>query len=135
MFSLVITIIAIALVAGLALATLYYGGNAFNKSSSAADNAKIVQEGNQIAGAFELYKADKGALPTGTVAEIKTEMVDAGYLKAWPDSTWNLKTDYAIKPVADEAQCLALNQSLGIQSATVPACSSITPGQSVCCSE
>ena len=43
MFSLIITIISIALVAALALATIYYGGSAFNKSSATATASKLKQ--------------------------------------------------------------------------------------------
>ena len=44
MFSLIVTIIAIALVAALALATLYYGGSAFNQSSAKAQAAKLLNQ-------------------------------------------------------------------------------------------
>ena len=135
MFSLIITIISIALVAALALATLYYGGIAFNKGSDTAEAAKIVQEANQVAGAFELYRVEKGGLPTGTEAQIKESIVAGGYLKQWPEGEWSLKTDYAVKMVKTQEQCLALNKSLGLDPTSVPSCSSVTVGQTVCCSE
>lgn len=135
MFSLVITIISIALVAALALATLYYGGIAFNKGADTAEAAKLVQEANQVAGAFELYRVEKGGLPTGTEADIKNAIVQGGYLKQWPQGDWSLKTDYAVKVVKTEEQCLALNKSLGLDSTSVPSCASVTVGKTVCCSE
>lgn len=58
MFSLIITIISIALVAALALATIYYGGTAFNKGSAAAVASQLINEGQQINGAVALYRAD-----------------------------------------------------------------------------
>jgi hypothetical protein len=45
MFLLIITIIAIALVVALALATLYYGGDAFNKGSAEANASKVINQG------------------------------------------------------------------------------------------
>jgi hypothetical protein len=63
MFFLIITIISIALVAALALATLYYGGKAFNKGSASADATKMLTQAQQLQGAAELYKADTGAYP------------------------------------------------------------------------
>jgi type II secretory pathway pseudopilin PulG len=63
MFSLIITIISIALVAALALATLYYGGKAFNKGSASADATKMLTQAQQLQGAAELYRADTGAYP------------------------------------------------------------------------
>ena len=61
MFSLIITIISIALVAALALATLYYGGTAFNKGSTGATAARLINEGQQINGAVQILKADVAA--------------------------------------------------------------------------
>lgn len=61
MFSLIITIISIALVAALALATLYYGGAAFNKGSAGAQAARLINEGQQINGAVQVLKADQAA--------------------------------------------------------------------------
>ncbi len=61
MFSLIITIISIALVAALALATLYYGGDAFNRGSAGAAAARLINEGQQVNGAVAIYKADLAA--------------------------------------------------------------------------
>jgi Tfp pilus assembly protein PilN len=47
-FSLLITIISIALVAALALAALYYGGSAFNKGSAAAQSTQLLNESQQL---------------------------------------------------------------------------------------
>lgn len=70
MFSLIISIISIALVAALAAATVYFGGAAFNKGSAGADASTFVNAGQQISGAFTLAAAD-GFSPT-TVAELNT---------------------------------------------------------------
>ena len=70
MFSLIISIISIALVAALAAATVYFGGAAFNKGSAGADASTFVNAGQQISGAFTLAAAD-GFNPT-TVAELNT---------------------------------------------------------------
>lgn len=61
MFSLIITIISIALVAALALATLYYGGSAFNRGSQGAIAAQLINEGQQVNGAVAVAKADAAA--------------------------------------------------------------------------
>ena len=79
MFSLIITIISIALVAALALATLYYGGAAFNKSAATADATKLISQSQQLQGAAELYKADTGAYPVSMAA-----LVLQNYLKSIP---------------------------------------------------
>ncbi len=62
MFSLIITIISIALVAALALATLYYGGSAFNRGSDGANAAQILNAAQQVDGALTLAKVDGHAV-------------------------------------------------------------------------
>lgn len=79
MFSLVITVISIALVAVLALATLFYGGAAFNKGAADVHAATIEIQGQQLLGASELYRADHNAWP-----ESLEELVSKGYLKTLP---------------------------------------------------
>lgn len=58
MFSLIISIISIALVAALAAATVYFGGAAFNKGTAGADASTFINAGQQIAGAFTLASTD-----------------------------------------------------------------------------
>lgn len=71
MFSLIITIISIALVAALALATLYYGGSAFNKGSDGATAARLINEGQQVNGAITILRADTAASGgTSAVADL-----------------------------------------------------------------
>ncbi len=70
MFSLIITIISIALVAALALATLYYGGDAFNRGSAGAAAARLINEGQQVNGAVAIYKADLAASSTTAVTDL-----------------------------------------------------------------
>lgn len=79
MFSLIITIVSIALVAALALATLYYGGRAFTQSTADAQASKIVNQGQQLLGAAELYYAEYGQWP-----ERLSDLLDSGYLKTVP---------------------------------------------------
>lgn len=62
MFSLIISIISIALVAALAAATVYFGGAAFNKGAAGADASAFINAGQQIAGAFTLASADSVAV-------------------------------------------------------------------------
>lgn len=80
MFSLIITIISIALVAALALATIYYGGSAFNKGAASANASKMMNQSQQILAADRLYRVDhEGQMPPdmGT-------LVTGGYLKSIP---------------------------------------------------
>lgn len=79
MFSLIISIISIALVAALAAATVYFGGAAFNKGSAGADASTFINAGQQVAGAFTLASADGYTVTTvskltGDATETKGEV-------------------------------------------------------------
>lgn len=62
MFSLIIAILAIILVALLAAATIYYGGDSFNKGNSKARAAEILNQAELIKGAFTAYKIEQGTI-------------------------------------------------------------------------
>jgi hypothetical protein len=98
MFSLIITIISIALVAALALATLYYGGKAFNKGSASADATKLHVQAQQLQGAAELYKVDTGAYPLTLQA-----MLDGKYLTSVPVASLSPETAPALMGTANAA--------------------------------
>ena len=80
MFSLIITIISIALVAALAIATIYYGGSAFTRGTADANASALMSIGQQVQGAAVLFANDNaGALP-GSV----TALVTGNYLNSSP---------------------------------------------------
>lgn len=84
MFSLIITIISIALVAALAVATIYYGGSAFTQGTAKANASALVGASQQITGANTLYFNDKSA----NAADINA-LVTGGYLQAAPTAPAN----------------------------------------------
>ncbi len=69
MFSLIISIIAIALVAALALASIYYGGSAFQEGSADAEASTAVNQGQQIQAAFTMAAVAEDT-NASTVAEL-----------------------------------------------------------------
>jgi type II secretory pathway pseudopilin PulG len=129
MFSLIITIISIALVAALAVATIYYGGDVFKKNGTKAKAVKVVNAGQQINGAIEVYKAQKGTVPATL-----DDLVTANVLKSIPAGDWAMADDYVVATGIDELQCLEANRQLGRTSTTVPACDDPTiQGVTACC--
>lgn len=82
MFSLIITIISIALVAALALATLYYGGSSFNKGDAQSRATQVVVQGQQLLAAADLFYADNQRWPASM-----DELVEKSYLKQVPSVT------------------------------------------------
>lgn len=130
MFSLIITIISIALVAALAVATLYYGGDAFNKNGVRAQAVKVVNAGQQINGAVEMYKAQKGEVP-----KTLDDLVDTKLLKGIPEGNWTMANDYIVATGVSEMQCREANRQLGRVSNDIPACDAAeVQGITACCS-
>jgi hypothetical protein len=86
MFSLIITIISIALVAAIAVATLYYGGTQFSQGTAKATADQIISAAQQIAGANTLYANNLGggaydvAGTLGGISDLKAQ----GFLNAIP---------------------------------------------------
>jgi hypothetical protein len=80
MFSLIITIISIALVAALAVATIYYGGSAFTKGSADAAASQLMNAAQQVNGAVVLYVNDHNGQKPASIADL----VAGNYLTASP---------------------------------------------------
>lgn len=57
MFSLIITIFSIALVAGLAVSGIYFLGDSFNTGTSQASVSTILNQSQQIAAAADIYRS------------------------------------------------------------------------------
>ncbi len=79
MFSLIIVLISIVLVAALVVATVYYGGSLWSDGEAQARAATVVNQGEQIVGAAKLYAIEKGH----PVAQL-SDLVAEGYLSSIP---------------------------------------------------
>lgn len=104
MFQLIVAVISIVLVAALAIASIFYGGEAFVKSSEKAVVTTLINQAQQISGASALYKADNGV--TATIAGL----ADGGtYLAVAPagtkvtDGDWTIVNDNAYIAFDSEA--------------------------------
>ena len=133
MFSLIITIISIALVAALALATLYFGGDAFNQGSAKAAAATIVNQASQINGANTLYFLDEQSYANGDETALTTALVDNDYLSSLPsagDAVGGASAGYAVAAADDASITLtdvkpAVCEAVNIQSGLMTAGDSI----------
>jgi len=97
MFQLIVAVISIALIAALAIASIFYGGDAFTKSSEKANVTTLINQGQQIAGAAALYKTEHGvAVATGAGETPIDDLVSGGFLAQAPtagkiaDGAWNI---------------------------------------------
>ena len=82
MFSLIISIIAIALVAALALASIYYGGDAFQEGTAKAEASTVINQGQQVQAAFTMAEIDEKDEVAGGIT--LATLVSDGYLKENP---------------------------------------------------
>lgn len=129
MFSLIITIIAIALTAALAVATLYYGGTSFTNASLRARVAKDLEQMTTIAGANTVYTNSTGGIPAPDL----DALITSNFLSSNPQGRWSSEAGATFAPLTDTKECLAVNASLGIQG--IPACSDSTIITPSCCQE
>lgn len=77
MFNLIVVVISIALLAIIAVASIFYGGDAWTQSSEKANVTTLINQGQQISGAAALYKADTGV----TIADESAEVTAADVLE------------------------------------------------------
>jgi len=99
MFQIIVGVIAIALAAALAAASIFYGGSAFMSSTAKAQTTTLVNSAQQISGAQALYRTDNAGASAGDI----TALVTANYLQAVPtapsvasDGTWTLSDDGSV---------------------------------------
>lgn len=89
--------------------------------------SRILNEGQQIKGAFTLFRAE-----TGETAEGLTQLVAQSYLKAAPDG-WDVSAGYSFHVENSQEVCLAANKRVGIEG--IPTCADATyADKTVCCS-
>jgi type II secretory pathway pseudopilin PulG len=123
MFSLIITIISIALVAALAVATLYYGGQQFSQGTAKANADQLISAAQQIAGANTLFaNANSGQFDTNAAGV--TDLVNNQFLSAVPSipttvsgSTFDLaggaNTNQITLAVTNTSVCTAVAKQSG----------------------
>lgn len=79
MFSLIITIVSIALVVALVAATMYSGGDTLTQGRARADASAYISGAQQISAAAIVYSSNEGATPT-SLADLKAK----NYMTATP---------------------------------------------------
>lgn len=142
MFSLIITLISIALVTALTLATVLYVSATIPEQVTKARAGKLLIEAQQIDGAAQYNGLLYGPL-TGSSEDAMQSLVDRNFLRALPrtGSTYAMATGQAwalaqgfvyIEITGEPKTCEAVNAKLGISG--VPACSSLPDTVGGCCS-
>lgn len=130
MFSLVVSIIGILLVAVLSAAAIYYMGDNTHSAKSTGDLARLINEASQIHGAVLLREQDK----PGVALTSMQQLLDEEYLTSTPSSDWNTSLAGMIRPVSSVEQCMEFNKRHGHDFVTPPSCSDEAyTGSRVCC--
>ncbi len=128
MFSLIITIVSIALVVALVAATMYHGGDTLTQGRVTADAAAFVSGAQQIAGAQVMHIAMAGTAATtvsgGTIADI--DLVVDKYLASAPvvkGGAWTLDNvnKLVVNTVTADAVCQQINKTAGLTAADTAA--------------
>lgn len=118
MFSLIITIISIALVTALALATIYYGGSAFRQGGDAAAAAKLINEGQQLAGAASV--AETNNVTVANIASLTAAQPDGTVYLASAPAGWDsaaIVNKTFVNTNLTALVCAKVNEKAGIKAA------------------
>lgn len=118
MFSLLVSIASIALVAALLLASLFYGGKIITEARVRVSVAHLMADVQQLQGAVHLFRSQNNRLPES----LNELLADREYLTSTPSNAW-FDVDAFIQtgPQQVEANvCYAFNEKRGIP--LIPAC-------------
>lgn len=120
MFGLVVTIIAVALAAALAVATIYMGGDAFNNGKTKAETATYVNQAQQVSGAVDFFVAREGRLPS-SVDELQPD-----YLMSMPKpptdkGEWDIDGVGLSLQVDNTDTCKDVNEESGVPDSLINA--------------
>ena len=84
MFNLIVAVISIALIAAMAAASIFYGGSAFGSGTAQAQASTLVNNGQQISGAQQLYMIDNSGNRANDI-----DVLTPAYLQALPTAPSN----------------------------------------------
>lgn len=79
MFNLIVAVISIALIAAMAAASIFYGGSAFGSGTAQAQASTLINNGQQISGAQQLYMIDNSGNRANAIS-----VLNGTYLQALP---------------------------------------------------
>lgn len=113
MFQIIVAVVAIALVAIMAIAMIWYGGSVFSSAGEKGRFDGYVQQGTQIQASIKLYNVDTGGLPSGTSDAQFSTLQTNNYLSSTPPGGWIIDNQVIYKPLTDNAQCKRFNQYAG----------------------
>lgn len=136
MFSLIITVISIALVAALALATIYYGSSTMKDAKVAAAATRLSNEVLQVQGAVQLYKTQNAGVAPADINALTAngEYLKPGFTVNWTSAEGFILTNAGGAAGVTDEVCLRFNEQRKIN--LVPKCDNAEyANKVVCCSD
>lgn len=97
MFNLIVAVISIALIAAMAAASIFYGGSAFGSGTAQAQASTLVNNGQQISGAQQLYMIDNSGNRADAIS-----VLTPTYLQAIPTPPEAVIETSAVWAVSDD---------------------------------
>lgn len=118
MFSLIITIVSIALVVALVAATMYHGGDTLTQGRTSADASAFVSGAQQVAAAAAMYNTVEGIMP----ADVAALTAGSKYLTSLPnvkgtELALNTTNRLVTSTVTADEVCSQINKNAGIKAA------------------
>ena len=138
MFSLIVVIVSIVLIALLAAIAVYYGGPAFANAQNKAKVDQLLNEGSQIKAASVLYATDNGGTAPSTLGQLTDTSAANPYLRSAPTG-WSVTTGNAVvayTQVQGKDVCNEFNSRYGIApqaDGSPPSCATVDPAKPACC--
>ncbi len=117
MANLILTVIAVALVAAVSVIAVFYGGHAYNSYHEEAAAIRVLAVGDQIVSATALYANQERVVPAGI-----TDLVSRNYILDIPmdesGNPWSVRRGYAVLSLPDTQKniraCLIMRRKLGL---------------------
>ena len=127
MFTLIVVLVTIALVALIAITSIFFGGDQFTEGVASAKASRYMNEAAQISGAINIYVSDHNGRYPGTLQDLVPV-----YLKNIPEGDWAFSNNYITRTGLTADECLNVNEIAGYS--TIPDCSdpALTPDIPCC---
>ncbi|MCE6959705.1 hypothetical protein LAZ40_11810 [Cereibacter sphaeroides] len=138
MFNLIVAVFSVVLIAVLALAAIYYSGDAVSVRTIDAEYSRLANSATQVKGAFELFHTREGNYPVAAdTAGYFSELTSNGYMSTPLQGPWTIDGTQITHPIDGEEICSRMNFVAGFKIETVengcPPCDEATYAQWPAC--
>ena len=120
MFNLIVAVFSVVLIAVLALAAIYYSGDAVSVRAIDAEYARLANGASQVKGAFEMHNVKEGAYPQAPDTEgYFNALTSNGYMSTPLKGPWTIDGKQITHPIDGQEVCARMNFDAGFKIETV----------------